>query len=97
MVERGGQGRLVLRSAGLDRAHWFEAKIAAENFPITVLYRAPKLAWLQPLIENGRGQDNVHLARADVSGVRELVGRDLIVGVGAHLPGGNGAEVDEAG
>jgi len=50
------------------------AKIAAENFPITVLYRAPKLAWLQPLIENGRGQDNVRLARADVSGVRELVG-----------------------
>jgi KDO2-lipid IV(A) lauroyltransferase len=50
------------------------AKIAAERFPITVLYRAPKLAWLQPLIENGRAQDNVRLARADVSGVRELVG-----------------------
>ena len=50
------------------------AKIAAENFPITVLYRAPKLAWLQPMIERGRGQDNVRLARADVSGVRELVG-----------------------
>lgn len=50
------------------------AKIAAENFPITVLYRAPKFAWLQPLIERGRGQDNVRLARADVSGVRELLG-----------------------
>ena len=50
------------------------AKIAADEFPITVLYRAPKLAWLQPLIERGRGQDNVRLARADVSGVRELVG-----------------------
>ena len=50
------------------------AKVAAEEFPITVLYRAPKLAWLQPLIEHGRGQDNVRLARADVSGVRELVG-----------------------
>ena len=49
------------------------AKIAADNFPITVLYRAPKLAWLQPLIEQGRGQDNVRLARADVSGVRELL------------------------
>ena len=49
------------------------AKIAAEDFPITVLYRAPKLAWLQPLIERGRGQDNVRLARADVSGVRELL------------------------
>ena len=50
------------------------AKIAADKFPITVLYRAPKLAWLQPLIEKGRGQDNVRLARADVSGVRELLG-----------------------
>ncbi len=50
------------------------AKIAADAFPITVLYRAPKLAWLQPMIEKGRGQDNVRLARADVSGVRELLG-----------------------
>jgi KDO2-lipid IV(A) lauroyltransferase len=49
------------------------AKIAAEEFPITVLYRAPKFAWLQPLIEKGRGQDNVRLARADLSGVRELL------------------------
>jgi KDO2-lipid IV(A) lauroyltransferase len=49
------------------------AKFAAEHFPITVLYRAPKLAWLQPLIEEGRGDDGVRLARADVSGVRELV------------------------
>ncbi len=49
------------------------ARIAAEEFPITVLYRAPKLAWLQPIIEQGRGQDNVRLARADVSGVRELL------------------------
>jgi len=50
------------------------AKVAAEEFPITVLYRAPKLAWVQPLIESGRGQDNVRLARADMSGVRQLVG-----------------------
>lgn len=49
------------------------AKIAAEEFPITVLYRAPRLAWLQPMIEEGRGQDNVRLARADLSGVRELL------------------------
>lgn len=49
------------------------AKIAADEFPITVLYRAPKIAWLQPLIENGRAQDNVRLARADLSGVRELL------------------------
>jgi KDO2-lipid IV(A) lauroyltransferase len=49
------------------------AQAAAERFPITVLYRPPKLAWLQPLIEQGRGGGNVRLARADLSGVRELV------------------------
>ena len=49
------------------------AKIAAEEFPITVLYRAPKFAWLQPMIEKGRGQDTVRLARADLTGVRELL------------------------
>jgi len=49
------------------------AKIAADEFPLTVLYRAPKIAWLQPMIEQGRGHDNVRLARADLSGVRELL------------------------
>jgi KDO2-lipid IV(A) lauroyltransferase len=49
------------------------AKVAADEFPITVLYRAPKIACLQPLIEQGRGQDNVRLARAEQSGVRALV------------------------
>ena len=60
------------------------AKVAADEFPITVLYRAPKLAWLQPLIERGRGEDRVRLARADISGVRELVaalGRGEAVGI----------------
>ena len=49
------------------------AQLAAEYFPITVLYRPPKLAWLQRLAELGRRQENVRLARADMSGVRELL------------------------
>lgn len=49
------------------------AQFAASLFPITVLYRPPKLAWLQPIIEAGRGQGNVRLARANRSGVRELL------------------------
>ena len=49
------------------------ARAAAARFPITVLYRAPKLRWLQPFIERGRGGDNVRLASADLSGVRELM------------------------
>jgi KDO2-lipid IV(A) lauroyltransferase len=49
------------------------AQAAAERFPITVLYRSPKLRWMQPMIEQGRGRDNVRLAPADLSGVRELL------------------------
>ena len=49
------------------------AQVAAERFPITVLYRPPKLAWMQPMIEEGRAQDNVRLASADLAGVRELL------------------------
>ena len=48
-------------------------QLAAEYFPITALYRAPKFAWLQALVEEGRAQHNVRLASADVQGVRELV------------------------
>jgi Kdo2-lipid IVA lauroyltransferase/acyltransferase len=60
------------------------ARAAAEQFPITVLYRAPKIKWLQPILEEGRGGDNVRLARADLSGVRELIaalGRNEAVGI----------------
>jgi KDO2-lipid IV(A) lauroyltransferase len=75
------------------------AKIAADQFPITVLYRAPKMAWLQPLIERGRGEDNVRLARADLSGVRELLSalarREAVGILPDQVPGeGEGAWVE---
>jgi KDO2-lipid IV(A) lauroyltransferase len=49
------------------------AQLAAEHFPITVLYREPKLGFLEPLIDQGRRRHNVRLAPADLSGVRELL------------------------
>ncbi|MBL8452673.1 MAG: lysophospholipid acyltransferase family protein [Zoogloea sp.] len=52
-------------------------EISAQYFsmhkPITVLYRAPKKAVLQPVIDAGRRRGNMHLAPADVSGVRRLI------------------------
>jgi len=48
------------------------AQYAALRAPITVLYRPPKLGWLEPLMLEGRVRPNVRLAPADVSGVREL-------------------------
>ena len=46
---------------------------AATRMPITVLYRPPKLAWLDPLMREGRERPQVRLATADHSGVRELL------------------------
>lgn len=48
------------------------AQYYASFRPMTVLYRRPKQAWLAPLIEEGRGA-NLHLAPADLSGVRRLI------------------------
>jgi len=46
---------------------------AATRMPITILYRPPKLAWLDPLMREGRERPNVRLATADRSGVRALL------------------------
>jgi KDO2-lipid IV(A) lauroyltransferase len=48
------------------------AQYAAARMPITVLYRPPKIAWLDPLMREGRGRPNLRLAPADRSGVRGL-------------------------
>lgn len=50
------------------------AKVAAERFPITALYRPPKLRFVQRLIERGRSGPNLRLATPDYAGVRELLG-----------------------
>jgi len=49
------------------------AQYAARLVPITVLYRAPKMAWLEPLMQEGRAKGAVRLVPADLSGVRELM------------------------
>jgi KDO2-lipid IV(A) lauroyltransferase len=48
------------------------AQYAALRIPMTVLYRAPKLGWLEPLMREGRGRGSVRLVPADFRGVREL-------------------------
>jgi KDO2-lipid IV(A) lauroyltransferase len=49
------------------------AQYYAAHAPITVLYRPPKFAALQQLIETGRKREKLHLAPADLSGVRSLI------------------------
>ncbi|MBS1226802.1 MAG: lipid biosynthesis acyltransferase [Proteobacteria bacterium] len=41
--------------------------------PITVLYRPPKQAWLQAMIEAGRARAQLRIAAADLGGVRALL------------------------
>ncbi|MBK9161060.1 MAG: lysophospholipid acyltransferase family protein [Nitrosomonadales bacterium] len=48
------------------------ALYAAQRMPITVLYRPPKLRWLEGVMRGGRERGQARLARADISGVRLL-------------------------
>ncbi len=42
------------------------------HFPITAVYRPPKMRWLDPLMREGRGRPTVHLVPADLGGVRQM-------------------------
>jgi len=44
----------------------------AEHMPLTVLYRPPKLIWLEQVMRSGRERAQLRLARTDVTGVRQL-------------------------
>jgi Kdo2-lipid IVA lauroyltransferase/acyltransferase len=49
------------------------AQYLSSFFDITVLYRAPKRKFLQELILTGRKRAQLHLAPADLTGVRNLI------------------------
>ncbi|WP_153109511.1 lysophospholipid acyltransferase family protein [Propionivibrio limicola] len=49
------------------------AQYLSTQAPITVLYRPPKQAWLQTMIETGRARAQLHIAAADLAGVRSLI------------------------
>lgn len=49
------------------------AQYLSTHAPITVLYRPPKQAWMQQMIESGRARKQLHIAAADLTGVRTLL------------------------
>ncbi len=49
------------------------AQYLSTHAPVTVLYRPPKQTWLQTLIETGRARAQLHIAAADLMGVRALL------------------------
>ena len=48
------------------------ALYAAARMPITVLYRPPRITWLEELMRKGRMRGQLQLARTDLSGVRMM-------------------------
>ncbi|MBL8521394.1 MAG: lysophospholipid acyltransferase family protein [Betaproteobacteria bacterium] len=48
-------------------------RYAETRIPITALYRPPKLAWLEPIMQAGRVRGGATTAPADASGVRQLL------------------------
>ena len=71
-AQRAGQALLFLTPH--MGAFEIAAQYAGREMPITVLYRRPKAAWLDPLMRAGRERSNVRLVPADLAGVREMFG-----------------------
>jgi len=66
------QGKTLLLLTPHMGSFEITAQYAARHTPITVLYRAPKIGLLEPLMREGRERPNVRLVPADLSGVREM-------------------------
>ncbi len=49
------------------------ALYAARRFPLTVMYRSPRQAWLDRIMRSGRERGLAKLATADINGVRTLL------------------------
>ncbi|UCD69490.1 MAG: lysophospholipid acyltransferase family protein [Betaproteobacteria bacterium] len=49
------------------------AQYFAEKYPITVLYRPPRVVGLEPAMRAGRMRRNIRLATTNVNGVRQLL------------------------
>ena len=69
---RHGDKGLILLTPHLGCFEIMGLYIAAQ-MPITCMYSAPKRAWLDVIIRNGRQRAQMKLARADIGGVRILL------------------------
>ena len=72
VLDAYAQGRGVVLLTPHLGCFEISAIYAAERFPITVLYREPRIRWLDTLIVAGRGRGQEKLAPANLKGVRLL-------------------------
>jgi KDO2-lipid IV(A) lauroyltransferase len=66
------QGKAILFLTPHMGSFEVAAQYASRRVPITVLYRPPKMRWLEPLMREGRGRGGMRLAPTDYRGVREM-------------------------
>lgn len=67
---RAGKGLILLTP---HMGCWeIAAQYFSRHYRLTVLYRPPKVRWLQPLMQAGRTREMLTSVPADVSGVRAL-------------------------
>ncbi len=66
------QGKALLFLAPHMGCFEITAQYASQRIPLTVLYRRPKLAWLEPAMLEGRSRPNLQLVPTNFSGVRRL-------------------------
>jgi len=68
-----GRGRGILFLTPHLGAFDLTAQWYGHHWPITVMYRQPKLAWLDPVVRAGRARGQVELVSADLRGVRAML------------------------
>lgn len=84
VVEAQAAGRGIVFLTPHHGCFEISAQYGAFHFPMTIMYRPPRLAWLGEFMLAGRARPGVKLATADRRGVRELLGalkRNEAVGI----------------
>ncbi len=73
IVEAQAAGRGIVFLTPHHGCFEISAQYGAFHFPMTILYRPPRLAWLGEFMLAGRARPGVKLATADRRGVRDLL------------------------
>lgn len=73
VMEAYRQGRGVVLLTPHLGCFEVSAIYAAQRLPLTVLYRAPHIQWVNQLMQAGRGRSTMKLAPSSLQGVRMLV------------------------
>ena len=74
IIEAQAAGRGIVFLTPHHGCFEISAQYGAFHFPMTIMYRPPRLAWLGEFMLAGRARPGAKLATADRRGVRDLLG-----------------------